>query len=71
MLSQRTVWGLVITWCCIGYTLFLFLTWMPSFLQSTQQMSIMTTGIFTAIPYFCSLVLAVLVARGSDRVLAR
>ena len=71
MLTQRTVWGLLITQCCIGYTLFLFMTWMPSFLQSTQQMSIMTTGIFTAIPYVCALGLSVLVARGSDWVLAR
>jgi ACS family glucarate transporter-like MFS transporter len=71
MLTQRTVWGLLITQCCIGYTLFLFLTWMPSFLQSTQQISIMTTGIFTAIPYVCALGLSVLVARGSDWVLAR
>ncbi len=71
MLSQRTIWGLLITQCCIGYTLFLFLTWMPSFLQSTREMSIMSTGLFTAIPYFSSLLLTLLVARISDSALAR
>ena len=47
LLSQRTIWGLVITQACAVYTAYLFLTWMPTYLQSTQQMSIMGTGIFS------------------------
>jgi ACS family glucarate transporter-like MFS transporter len=70
LLSQRTVWGLVITQACAVYTAYLFLTWMPTYLQSTQQMSMMGTGIFTAIPYLCTVVLGLLIARASDRALS-
>lgn len=70
LLAQRTVWGLVVTQACAVYTAYLFLTWMPTYLQSTQQMSIMGTGIFTAIPYLCTVVLGLLIARGSDRALS-
>jgi len=70
LLSQRTIWGLVITQACAVYTAYLFLTWMPTYLQSTQQMSIVGTGIFTAIPYLCTVVLGLAIARGSDRMLS-
>jgi ACS family glucarate transporter-like MFS transporter len=70
LLSQRTIWGLVITQACAVYTAYLFLTWMPTYLQSTQQMSIMGAGIFTAIPYLCTVVLGLAIARGSDRALS-
>lgn len=70
LLTQRSIWGLVITQACAVYTAYLFLTWMPTYLQSTQQMSIVGTGIFTAIPYLCTVVLSLVIARVSDRALS-
>jgi MFS family permease len=69
LFAQRTVWGLVITQACAVYTAYLFLTWMPSYLQSTRQMSVMGAGLFTAIPYFCTVLLGLGIARASDRAL--
>jgi MFS family permease len=69
LLSQRSVWGLVSTQACLVYTAYLFLTWLPTYLQSTRELSTMNTGYFTAIPYLCTVVLGVTIARISDRVL--
>src|SRR6201994_537795 len=69
LLSQRSVWGLVLTQACLVYTAYLFLTWLPTYLQSTRELSTMNTGYLTAVPYLVTVVLGVTIARISDRVL--
>ena len=70
LLCQRTVLGLVLAQACIVYTSYLFLTWLPSYLQSARDLTQMSTGVFTAIPYLLTTILSVLVARFSDRALS-
>lgn len=70
LLSQRSIWGLVITQACLVYTAYLFLTWLPSFLQSTRELSTMNTGYLTAVPYLVTIVLGVTIAWASDRILS-
>lgn len=70
LLSQRSVWGLILTQACLVYTAYLFLTWLPSYLQSTRDLSTMNTGYLTAIPYLVTVVLGVAIARASDRLLS-
>jgi MFS family permease len=70
LLSQRSVWGLVLTQACLVYTAYLFLTWLPTYLQSTRELSTMNTGYLTAVPYLITVVLGVTIARISDRVLS-
>jgi len=70
LLSQCSVWGLVVTQACLVYTAYLFLTWLPSFLQSTRELSTMNTGYLTAIPYLVTILLGLAVARLSDRLLS-
>ncbi|HET6608574.1 MAG TPA: MFS transporter [Rhodopila sp.] len=69
LLSQRSVWGLIITQACLVYTAYLFLTWLPSYLQSTYALSTMDTGYLTAVPYLLTMILGIVVARISDRTL--
>jgi MFS family permease len=69
LLSQRSVWGLVVTQACLVYTAYLFLTWLPTYLQSTRELSTMNTGYLTAVPYLITVVLGVTIARLSDRML--
>jgi ACS family glucarate transporter-like MFS transporter len=69
LLSQRSVWGLVVTQACLVYTAYLFLTWLPTYLQSTRELSTMNTGYLTAVPYLITVVLGVTIARISDRML--
>ncbi|MES0006720.1 MFS transporter [Mesorhizobium sp. M0062] len=70
LLSQRSIWGLVTTQACLVYTAYLFLTWLPSFLQSTHELSTMNTGYLTAVPYFITLVLGAAIAWASDKLLS-
>ncbi len=70
LLSQRSVWGLVLTQACLVYTAYLFLTWLPTYLQSTRELSTMNTGYLTAIPYMVTMVLSLIIARLSDRALS-
>jgi MFS family permease len=70
LLSQTSVWGLVITQACLVYTAYLFLTWLPTFLQSTRELSTMNTGYLTAIPYLITMILGLVIARISDRSLS-
>ena len=69
LLSTRTMWGLALSEGCAVYTQYLFLTWLPSYLQTTRQLTILKTGLFTATPYACAAVLGILLGRLSDRLL--
>lgn len=70
LLSQKSVWGLVLTQACLVYTAYLFLTWLPTYLQSTRELSTMNTGYLTAIPYMVTMILSLIIARFSDRTLS-
>jgi ACS family glucarate transporter-like MFS transporter len=70
LLSQRSIWGLVLTQACLVYTAYLFLTWLPTYLQSTRELSTMNTGYLTAIPYLVTIVLGLAIARLSDCMLS-
>lgn len=69
LLSQTSVWGLVVTQACLVYTAYLFLTWLPTFLQSTRDLSTLNTGYLTATPYLITIILSVIIAWLSDRTL--
>ncbi len=51
ILKQRKVWGMSIGLGCAGYTQWMLLTWLPGYLQSEMGMSVMSSGIFTALPW--------------------
>jgi ACS family glucarate transporter-like MFS transporter len=70
LLSQRSIWGLVLTQACLVYTAYLFLTWLPTYLQSTRELTTMNTGYLTAIPYLFTVALGLVIARASDRMLS-
>ncbi len=70
LLSQTSVWGLIVTQACLVYTAYLFLTWLPTFLQSTRELSTLNTGYLTAIPYLLTIALSVLIAWTSDKSLS-
>ncbi|MGH6859159.1 MAG: MFS transporter, partial [Phyllobacterium sp.] len=70
LLCQTSIWGLVITQACLVYTAYLFLTWLPMFLQSTRELSTMNTGYLTAVPYLITMLFGLTIAWISDRTLS-
>jgi ACS family glucarate transporter-like MFS transporter len=70
LLSTRTMWGLFLAEGCAVYTQYLFLTWLPSYLQTTRHLTILKTGVYTALPYAGAAILGILLGRVSDRLLS-
>lgn len=71
LLSTRTMWGLALAQGCNVYCQYLFLTWLPSYLQAEKHLTLMKAGLYTAIPYGLAVVFCILVGRGSDRFLSK
>jgi MFS family permease len=71
LMRTPTLWGLAITQGCNVYTQYLFLTWLPSYLQASRGLSISHTGLFSAVPYAAAVILCVFVGRLSDKYLKR
>jgi len=69
LLRNRTMVGLALAEGCAVYTQYLFLTWLPSYLQTTRGLTILKTGMFTAMPYAGAALLGILLGRISDRLL--
>jgi MFS family permease len=71
LLRGPTLWGLALTMGCNVYSQYLFLTWLPSYLQATKGLNLGSAGIFTALPYTVAALLCILVGTISDRALRR
>ena len=66
LLRAPAMIGLMITQGCGVYTQYLFLTWLPTYLQAERGISIARSGWLTALPYFGAVVVTVLLGRLSD-----
>lgn len=58
--------GVMITQGCGVYTQYLFLTWLPAYLQAERGLTLAKSGWLTSLPYFGAVVLTVLLGRLSD-----
>ena len=56
VLGRRKVWGLSLGLACAGYTAWMLLTWLPGYLQTALHMSVLKSGLFTAIPWLIAVV---------------
>lgn len=71
LLKTPTLWGLALTQGCNVYTQYLFLTWLPSYLQEERHLTLAKSGLITAIPYAAAVVLCIGLGKLSDWYLKR
>ncbi|RJF64966.1 MFS transporter [Rhodopseudomonas palustris] len=71
LLRNPSMLALALTQGCAGYTLYLFMTWLPSYLAATKGMDVLKSGLFSAIPYGVAAVLGLGLGWFSDRLLKR
>src|SRR5258706_7419116 len=71
LLKSPSMWALALTQGCAGYTLYLFMTWLPSYLAATRNMDVLKTGLFSAIPYGVAAILGLGLGWFSDKMLKR
>lgn len=69
LLRSVSMWGLALTQGCAGYTLYLFLTWLPTYLADSRGMDVMRSGAFAAVPYAAAVPFGMLLGQFSDRLL--
>jgi MFS family permease len=69
LLTSTSMWGLFLTQGACVYSHYLFLTWLPSYLQATRHLTILKTGLFSAIPFAATVVLSLAAGTLSDRLL--
>ena len=66
LVRSRTMWAIGLSHGCAVYATYFFLTWLPNYLQAEKGLSVMTSSLYTAIPYLGAAVLAIVIGRCSD-----
>lgn len=66
LLRSPSMIGVMLTQGCGVYTQYLFLTWLPAYLQAERGITLAKSGWLTSLPYFGAVVLTVLLGRLSD-----
>ena len=69
LMRSRTMIGLMITQGCNAYTQYLFLTWLPNYLQTERGMTLLKSGTVMAMPYLGSMFVSIALGMLSDRLL--
>jgi MFS family permease len=67
LLRSPSMWGAMIAQAAGIYTLYLLLFWLPSYLQETKHLTIMKTGLYTAIPWAIAVPVSIAIGVWSDR----
>jgi len=52
----RTMWGMMLGFGGVNYTVWLYMSWMPNYLEAEHHVSIATTGMLAMIPFACGAV---------------
>jgi cyanate permease len=56
LIRQRTVWGMMLGWGGINYTVWLYLAWLPAYLQDQRHLSLASSGWVAALPFLAGAV---------------
>ena len=71
LLRHRAVWAIIITHFCSNWTLYLMLTWMPSYLHDVQHLNVGKAGLAAVLPWACYFIAGNAAGWGCDRLVAR
>lgn len=66
LVRSPTMWAIGLAHGCAVYATYFFLTWLPTYLQTEKGLTVMGSGLYTAVPYLGAAVLAIVVGRFSD-----
>ncbi|SQC43398.1 D-galactonate transporter [Klebsiella pneumoniae] len=53
LFKRRTTWGMILGFSGVNYTGWLYIAWLPGYLQAQQGLSLARTGWVAAIPVSC------------------
>jgi MFS family permease len=67
----RTTWAMVLGAFCSGYGLWMYVTWLPGYLEGEHHISIARTGYLASIPLVCCMFGSFCGGYASDRLIVR
>ncbi|MGO9429039.1 MFS transporter [Rhodoblastus sp.] len=67
----RTTWAMIFGAFCSGYGIWMYVTWLPGYLEGQHHIGIAQTGFLASIPLVCSIFGAFFGGYASDRLAAR
>ncbi|HTV45369.1 MAG TPA: MFS transporter [Stellaceae bacterium] len=67
---KPAMWGLFISQGCLVYTFYLYMAWLPNYLQTTRHVSIVGSGLYTAIPFVFAAIVCIIINWFGDRLLS-
>jgi MFS family permease len=71
LLKSKSMWGVAIAQFCAGYGLYFLMSWMPKYLETGRGITLLKTGLFTAVPYAVAAILSLVVGYLSDVAIRR
>jgi MFS family permease len=69
LLRSPAMWGVALTQGGLGYNIYLFLSWMPNYLETAKHVGVGQTGLYTAIAFGVAGILGIVFSRFVDRAL--
>jgi MFS family permease len=69
LLHAPSMWGVALTQGCMTYNQYLFLSWLPNYLETSRGLSVLTTGYLTTLAYSISVMVSIGVSLLADRLL--
>lgn len=67
LFGRKSTWGLMLGYFCQVYIMYVFITWLPSYLVTARHMSLLKTGIYGMLPFIFGAVFAFLGGVLSDQ----
>ncbi|HTI81666.1 MAG TPA: MFS transporter [Acetobacteraceae bacterium] len=71
LLRSPSMWGLAISQGTAVYSVYLYLSWLPNYLQTARGLSIVNSGLFTSVPFFVGALIIVAANWIGDRSLTQ
>jgi MFS family permease len=69
LLRSPSMWGLALSQGCAVYSVYLYLSWLPNYLQTARGLSIVNSGLFTSVPFLIGGAVIILANWIGDRIL--
>ena len=64
------MWGLFVSQGCLVYSLYLYLSWLPNYLQTSRGLSLVDSGLYTSVPFFIATAVNIIINWAGDRLLS-
>jgi MFS family permease len=63
------MWGLFISQGCLVYTVYLYMSWLPNYLQTARHVSMLSSGFYTAIPFLAAAMVNIVANWAGDKMM--